>query len=184
VTRSDGELLRAHLAGDPMAFRELADRYYRLLWRIALDNSGNPEDAADAVQDALLRAHQAAATCRADGSISGWLGQIQRNVCRDRHRRARSRPAEPIPAFELDQVPAPRNPIAEHENRMVVHAALAELPPEQRAVVVLVELYGYPVSEAAERLGIAVGTVKSRGSRARVRLQQIMRALQPAAEER
>jgi len=51
-------------------------------------------------------------------------------------------------------------------------------------LVVLVELYGYPVSEAAERLGIAVGTVKSRGSRARVRLQQIMRALQPAAEER
>jgi RNA polymerase sigma-70 factor (ECF subfamily) len=187
VTRSDAELLRAHLAGDRAAFHELTSRYQPLLWSLALYWLRCREDADEAVWDTLARAHQAAASCRADDSIRGWLVQILRNICTDRQRHNRSRPAEPVPGEVLEQIPAPRNPIADHELRMDVEAALAQLPEHQRMVLWLVEVNGYPVSEVAELLGIAAGTVKSRGARGRVRMEQILRPgrpLQPATEER
>ena len=187
MTRSDAELLRAHLAGDRAAFHELTSRYQSLLWPMAQYWLRCREDAEEAVQDTLARAHQAAASCRADDSIRAWLVQILKNICTDRQRHNRSRPAEPVPGEVLEQLPAPRNPIADHELRMDVRAALAELPEHQRMVLWLVEVHGFPVSEVAELLGIAVGTVKSRGARGRIRMSQILRPgrpLQPATEER
>ncbi|HTF55612.1 MAG TPA: sigma-70 family RNA polymerase sigma factor [Pseudonocardia sp.] len=186
MTRSDAELLRAHLAGDRAAFHELTSRYQSLLWNFAQYWLHCREDAEEAVQDTLTRAYQAAASCRADDSIRGWLVQILKNICTDRQRHNRSRPAEPVPGEVLEQLPAPRNPIADHELRMDVRTALAELPREQRIVLTLVEM-GYQVSEVAAVLGIAVGTVKSRGARGRIRMGQILspdRPLQPATEER
>jgi RNA polymerase sigma-70 factor, ECF subfamily len=187
VTCSDAQLLRAHLSGDRRAFHELVDRYQALLWRIARYRLRCAEDAAEAVQDAFLRAHQSAASCRAADSICSWLIQILTNVCYDRGRYNGARPAEPTPAEVLDTVPEPRNSIAELEDRLDVLDALAELSEDQRSVVLLVDLAGYPVREAAAMLGVPVGTVKSRGGRARARLQQLMhpvRPLQCVTEER
>jgi RNA polymerase sigma-70 factor, ECF subfamily len=188
VTRSDAELLRAHLAGDRGAFTVLATRYERLLWQIAKNKLGDREDAADAVQDTLLRAHQAAARCQSTDSIRAWLVRILLNICLDRFRRDKARPADPIPADVLEQVPAPRNPISDHETRLDVYDALAQLPPEQGEILLLVDIAGWSVSEVAEQLGIAEGTVKSRGWRGRRRMTELCRidlpSLQSATEER
>jgi RNA polymerase sigma-70 factor (ECF subfamily) len=187
VTRSDGELLRAHLTGDRQAFAELADRHLPTLWAVARRTLNSREDAADAVQDALLHAHQAAASCRAEGSARTWLVRIVLNACLDRYRRNRARPSDPTPGTELERLAAHRDAIADHELRLDVESALAQLPFEQRVVIVLVDMHGYRTSEVADMLGVAVGTVKSRGWRGRLRLAELLgnlRATQTVGEQR
>jgi RNA polymerase sigma-70 factor (ECF subfamily) len=174
VTRSDLELVRAHLAGEQGAFRDLATRYEPLLWPIAVGRLRDQRDAAEAVQDALVRAYTCADQYRGDASVRTWLTRILINACLDRHRHNRSRPAEPMPAEVLELVPAPRDPIADRETSLDVTRALRRLPDEQRVVIELVELHGYQLSEVAGLLGVAVGTVKSRRARARLRLQALL----------
>jgi RNA polymerase sigma-70 factor, ECF subfamily len=175
MIRSDAELLRAHLDGDRRAFAELVDRHRTYLWSIARRSLDSVEDAAEAVQDALLRAHQGAAGYRHEATVRSWLVRIVVNACLDRHRRNRARPAVPITDVELGRLPTRRDPIADLELRMLVQRALAELPIEQRMVIVLVDLLGYPVGEAADMLEIRPGTVKSRGARGRARLAELLR---------
>ncbi len=115
MTRSEGELLAAHLAGDPLAFGELFNKLYPRLWVTAIHTLDSREDAAEAVLDALTRAHQGAAGFRADSSVATWVHRILLNVCRDRHRHNRSRPAIPMPSPDFDQIPGHRNVIAERE---------------------------------------------------------------------
>jgi RNA polymerase sigma-70 factor (ECF subfamily) len=191
VTRSDAELLRAHLAGDTAAYPELFNRYRDALWWEAMAQLRNREDAADAVQDTMLRAYLAAASCTSEASAWPWLRAIVRNICLDRHRRAQARSAEPVPDEVLERLPAPRNAIVDHEERMDVSAALAQLPLDQGRAIFLVELAGYPVSEAADLLGVAAGTVKSRGWRGRKRFAELYRGdtgdtapTRPVTEER
>ncbi|WP_051580674.1 RNA polymerase sigma factor SigM [Pseudonocardia acaciae] len=180
MIRSDAELLRAHLDGDRRAFGELVDRHSSYLWTVARRSLDSREDAAEAVQDALLRAHQRAAGYRGEATVRSWLVRIVVNACLDRHRRNQARPAVPVGGTEFETLPAPRDPIADHELHLVVQRALAELPVEQRMVIVLVDLLGYPVGEVADMLEIAPGTVKSRGARGRARLAELLR---PGARE-
>ena len=71
--RDDRALLRAHLAGDPAAFATLVTRHRDRLWAVALRTTGHREDAADALQDALVSAHQRAATYRGEAAVTTWL---------------------------------------------------------------------------------------------------------------
>jgi RNA polymerase sigma-70 factor (ECF subfamily) len=180
VVRSDGELLLAHLRGDRYAFAELVDRHAGVLWTVALRTLRDERDAAEVVQDALVRAHQHAADYRGEATVRGWLVRIVVNACRDRYRRAGSRPVEVRDELALLRVPAPRDPIADHDLRMDLRDALGALPLEQRMVVVLVTMLGYPTEEVADMLGIAVGTVKSRGARARAVLAEALADRAPA----
>jgi RNA polymerase sigma-70 factor (ECF subfamily) len=104
------------------------------------------------------------------------------NACLDRMRRRQSRPTVPLP--EVDRTPAPS---VDRETAIVVRAALAQLPIDQRAALVLVDLQGYPVADAARVLGVAEGTVKSRCARGRARLAVILGHLrnpdQPAGSD-
>ena len=88
--RSDSELLAAHVGGDRYAFEELFYRHHRQLYRLAMMTSRNPDDAADALQDALLSAHRTAASFRRDAAVSSWLYRIVVNACLDRLRRNKS----------------------------------------------------------------------------------------------
>jgi len=170
--RTDAELLAAHRAGEPDAFGELAGRYWRELWAIALRTLGNPHDAADAVQEALVAAYRRAATYRGDAAVQTWLRRIVVNACIDRIRHERVRPTVPLPEREL---PSPRpDPAVEVATRMAVGEALAVVPVEQRIAVVLVDVQGYPVAEAAAILEVPVGTVKSRCARGRARLAGLL----------
>ena len=163
--RDDAALLRAHLAGDRDAFGELVTRHRDRLWAVALRTMGDRDAAADALQDALLSAYRAAERFRGDSAVTTWLHRIVVNACLDRIRRQRARPTQPLPEVDTTVAPAP-----DRDLRIDVEAALARLPVEQRAALVLVDVQGYPVSEAAEMLGVAEGTIKSRCARGRARL--------------
>lgn len=163
----DRALLAAHVAGDPHAFDALLRRHRSRLWAVAVRTLGDPEEAADAVQDASISAYRGAAGYRGDARVTTWLHRIVVNACLDRARRRAVRPTVPLP----EQAPAdPRDLLAERETSVVVQQALAELPEEQRMALVLVDLSGCSVDEAADILQVPPGTVKSRCSRGRARL--------------
>jgi RNA polymerase sigma-70 factor (ECF subfamily) len=178
--RDDVALLRAHAAGDREAFGEIVRRHRDRLWAVALRTLGDPEEAADALQDALLSAYRAADGFRGDSAVTTWLHRIVVNACLDRVRRRQARPT--VPLTEADPTPAPA---PDRDTAMVVRAALAQLPLEQRVSLVLVDLYGYAVAEAAAMLGVAEGTVKSRCARGRARLAILLGHLRvPDAPDR
>jgi RNA polymerase sigma-70 factor, ECF subfamily len=169
---SDAELLAAHQCGDREAFGHLAGRYTDRMWGVAVRTLNDPEDAADAVQEALVAAYQRAHTYRGEASVRTWLHRIVINTCIDRIRRERSRPTVPWPTAD---VPARRpDPATELATRMAVGDALAALPWEQRVAVVLVDVQGWAVAEVAEVLEVPVGTVKSRCARGRARLAVLL----------
>ncbi|SDE55888.1 RNA polymerase sigma-70 factor, ECF subfamily [Rhodococcus tukisamuensis] len=175
---SDAQLLAAHASGDARAFSELLGRHYDHLWQTARRTSYTPEDAADALQEALLNAHRTAATFRADAAVRSWLHRIVVNACLDRIRRNKARPTVPLPEDDQHEPSHPRDAMTDRETSMAIEDALFTLSPEQRAAVVAVDLEGYSVAEAAALLGIPEGTVKSRCARARHRLAQELSYLQ------
>lgn len=167
VDRSDAELLAAHVAGDRYAFEELFYRHQRQLYRLAHLSSRSPEDAADALQDAMLKAHRNARAFRHDCAVSSWLYRIVVNACLDRLRRHMHAPATTTLDDDACHV---GDPMPAVDTAIVVERALMRLPVEQRAAVVAVDMQGYSVAETAQMLGVAEGTVKSRCSRARAKL--------------
>lgn len=193
VGRTDAELLGAHVAGDAEAFGELFGRHRERLWAVALRTTGNPEDAADGLQDAMVAAFRRAATFRGDSAVTTWLHRVVVNACLDRLRANAVRRAEPLPD-EPEETPGgrlrgagpqdPADAALQADRRARVLAALAALPPDQRAALVLVDMEGYPVAEAAEILDCAVGTVKSRCFRGRARLALALHDLLEDPEDR
>ncbi|WP_210439333.1 RNA polymerase sigma factor SigM [Nocardioides xinjiangensis] len=188
--RSDQALLQAHVDGDTEAFGELFARHRDRLWAVALRTMGNPEDAADGFQDGMVAAFRRAGSYRGEAAVTTWLHRVVVNACLDRLRAAKIRRLDALPddvedrgtvvasAVRDDQPDA----VAEDtERRQRVLAALATLPAEQRAALVLVDMEGYPVAEVAAMLGCAEGTVKSRCSRGRTKLAALLADLQQEA---
>ncbi len=184
---SDADLLRLHAAGDPEAFGLLFLRHKERLWAVALRIVCDPDDAADALQEAMISAFRRAADFRGDSAVTTWLHRIVVNAALDALRRRKSRSI--AWSGDPDELPIPeprRGPGGEAghagaatagpggaekiETRLDVDAALQVLPPPQRAALVLVDMLGYPVAEAARILGVSEGTVKSRCARGRARL--------------
>ena len=182
--RSDKELLAAHVAGDPEAFATLVGRHRDRLWAVALRTMRNPEDAADALQEAYIAAFRRAGTFRGDAQVTTWLHRVVVNACLDRLRRMKSRATEAMPD-DLDRVNelaavAGTDPLEAREQQSVVAAALAQLNPDQRTALVLVDMEGYSVDEAAVILGCPPGTIKSRCARGRARLVPLLAELEQA----
>jgi RNA polymerase sigma-70 factor, ECF subfamily len=172
-TDDDATLMRRHVEGDPDAFGEIVRRHRDRLWAVAIRTLGNPEDAADALQDALVNAFRRAGSFRAESAVTTWLHRIVVNACIDRVRRTAARPAVVL-ADDFDVASPAHDPGTQTALRLDVEAALATLPDEQRVPLVLVDMEGYPVSEVADMLGCPVGTVKSRCARARARLLPLL----------
>ena len=169
---SDAQLLERHVEGDPEAFGVLFLRHRDRLWAVALRTLCDPEEAADALQEAMISAFRRAGDFRGDSAVTTWLHRIVVNASLDRLRRRAGRPAvsagdeetfEALVAHEDD-------PARLSDTRMDVDAALRTLPPAQRAALVLVDMLGFSVADAAVILDISSGTVKSRCARARARL--------------
>lgn len=182
-TATDAELLASHCAGDPEAFTELVKRHRDRLWAVALRTTGDPEEASDAVQDALISAYRRADQFRGESAVTTWLHRIVVNASLDRMRRRAVRPWVPLPeesgeegsrAVLVDDsaLADPRDAIESRETALEVQAALNELPPDQRAAIVLVDLEGYSVEEASRILECPEGTVKSRCFRGRAKLAE------------
>ncbi len=178
-TLGDADLLARHVGGDPDAFGEIVTRHRDRLWAVALRTLGNPDDASDALQDALLSAYRGAAGFRGNSAVTTWLHRIVVNACLDLARRRSARPTQPL--LTEPGVSAP-DVITDRETALAVTDALRSLPTDQSAAVVLVDIEGFSVDEAAQILGVPTGTVKSRCARARARLAQRLYDLNPNAE--
>jgi len=174
------------VAGDPDAFGELFRRHRERLWGVAVRTLRDPEEAADALQDAMIAAFRRAGSFRGDSAVTTWLYRIVVNAALDRmRRRAARRTAAGQDEETLDALATDRRPQADpsgsSDTTIDVRAALQHLVPEQRAALVLVDMLGYPVADAAQILGVSQGTLKSRAARGRARLRPRLAHLRPAA---
>jgi RNA polymerase sigma-70 factor (ECF subfamily) len=184
--------------GDVQAFNELVERYQRLAYNVAYRTLGQADEAADATQDAFLSAFRAINEFRGQ-SFKAWLLRIVVNSCYDELRRRRRRPADSLEAMaeraegttaaeraSTDSNAGPEMTALRSETAEVIQRVLDSLPSDQRFVVTLCDVQGLSYEEAASALGLAVGTVKSRLSRARVLLrdQLVARGELPAVTRR
>lgn len=181
MSRSDDALLAAHVAGDPEAFAELFGRHADRLWSLALRTLQRPEDAEEVLQEAMLAAFRRAGSFRGEAAVGTWLYRIVLNACLDRLRRGKTHPTvfagpEIVAALPSPAV-GPEAVVLQRELSQEVERALGQLNADQRTAIVLVDLDGYSIDEAAVLLGCAPGTVKSRCSRGRAKLAPLLRHL-------
>ena len=177
VDPTDADLLRLHADGDADAFGQLIRRHQDRLWAVALRTTCDPEEAADALQDALISAHRAAGRFRGDSQVTTWLHRIVVNACLDRLRRRQARAQVALP--DDGSTPDPHDAVAQADTAMVVTQGLAQLPDDQRVAIVLVDIDGHTIDEVAAMLQVPAGTVKSRCSRGRARLAVVLSDLDP-----
>jgi RNA polymerase sigma-70 factor (ECF subfamily) len=170
---SDGELIERIGAGDPSAFEELYRRYARPIFALAQRRLGDRGRAEDAVQEAFASVWRSAATYRAErGAGSHWLYAVARNAIVDRGRARGENPMDP--AEEVSAEPSPPERAESDWAAWLVHRAMAELPEREQAVLELAYWGGLSQSEIADRLGIPLGTVKTRTRSALSRLADLL----------
>jgi len=168
------------VGGDRSAFARLMEHYqsacYGLAWRLL----GDPDQAADATQDAFIHAYDALRSYRG-GIFRSWLMRITANASYDILRRAQRRPTTVLPEPEEGKAELPDigavNPFDEAQKSELyryLERALRLLPEDQRVAVVLCDVYGMDYGEVAAMTASPIGTVKSRIHRGRLRLREIL----------
>jgi RNA polymerase sigma-70 factor (ECF subfamily) len=160
--------------------RDHSSRVYRLAYRL----TGNRHDAEDLTQEVFVRVFQALPTYR-PGTFEGWIYRITTNLFLDQARRRRRIRFDALPLDFGDRMPGP-TPTPDHEVARDlfdpdIEAALAELPPEYRAAVVLCDVEGLTYEEIARALDVKLGTVRSRIHRGRSMLRKALRHRAPTA---
>jgi RNA polymerase sigma-70 factor (ECF subfamily) len=174
----ESALIARVLAGDADAFEPLVLEHQTNVYRLALRLMGNEADAADAAQDAFLKAYTSLSSFRGDSRFSVWLYRLTNNVCIDALRRRRDTvPLETEDAQgEAEELPLPDERwspeiLAERaEDIRAVRTAMAALPPDCREILTLREIGGLSYEELSAALRLELGTVRSRLSRARKKL--------------
>jgi len=179
-------LIYAAQHGDLDAFNRLVLAYQNLAYTQAYRVMGESDAAEDATQNAFIAAYQKLNTYRG-GSFRAWLLRIVTNTCIDEIRRTRRQPTVPLepvddygeevesPHWSVDPGELPEDGAVRAELRRAIEHCLADLPLEFRTVVVLVDVQGMDYAEAADAVQTPIGTVRSRLSRARTRLQNCLR---------
>lgn len=173
-TESDGDIVRAVLAGDRERYAQLVERYRDRYARYAAQMLGSTDAAEDAVQDAFVRAFDQLAQCQDPDKFVGWFFLILRNRCFAEQRRNRTK----APLEAADGVAAADRSDSgteTAERRRALQVALLELTPEQREVFVLKHVEGLSYGEIAERLSTSVPSLKMRMHRAYDRLREQLR---------
>lgn len=168
--------------GDQAAFEQLVLLYEKRVFALTLRMCKNPEDAAEAAQEAFLAAWQGLPFFRGDASFSTWLYRLASNACVDLLRREGRHRAAAGPSLndeELnldvpDHAPSPQAMAEQTELRTQIEAGLAALPPDYRQVLILREMHQRTYDEIADILDLDLGTVKSRISRGRKQLRKIL----------
>jgi len=188
MSRAEETLVQAcQRDGNPAAFEELVTRYEKKVYNLAYRLTGNHNDACDVAQEAFVRVYTRIGDFRGDAAFSTWLYRIVCNAGKDqlrqrRRRRAVSLDAGSKPRGEAgggprqvpDTNPGPDEAIEKRETQHEVHLALQELSPDHRRIIVLRDLQGLGYDEISQVLGLSLGTVKSRLSRARRSLRQVL----------
>lgn len=174
--RTDAELVRVACRGDRDAYCVLVTRHQERLYRRALVMVGDPDLAADMVQDAFVRAYVGLRSADPD-RFAGWLHRILRNVCLDELRAPRHRVTD-LP----DDLTSGLDPGREMEQRVMgetLGQALAALGPNLREAFVLKHVDGLSYQEMADHTGVATGALKMRVKRAREALQRLLQPMEP-----
>ncbi|MHB1319243.1 MAG: sigma-70 family RNA polymerase sigma factor [Anaerolineae bacterium] len=175
--------MAAAQCGSADAFNELVLRYQSQAYNLAYHLIKDPAAADDATQEAFLSAYRSLSHFRG-GSFRAWLLRIVANACYDELRRRRRQPKVSWADFgDLDEEanprladpgPDPEESLQQQELRRVLERALGKLPEHQRITLMLIDSLGLSYEEAAQAMGIAVGTVKSRLARARGEMQELL----------
>ena len=180
MQREDDRLVEAALDGDARAFELLMEKHESKMYAVALRMCQNREDAQDCLQDAMLRIYKALPSFKGQSSFSTWAYRITMNTCLDELRRKKVRQASSLDQMlDLGWSPVDENNSTEHhadnmELKRNLSRAIQTLPEEMRAAVVLRDVQGFSYDEIAEMLSTNVGTVKSRISRGREKLREIL----------
>lgn len=177
-------IVRKVLAGDVNAFEQLVIENQKSVYNLALKITKNESDALDVSQDVFLKAYTNLENFRGDSRFSVWLYRLAYNTCIDASRKSKTgmnisltvqdEDSESTELDLADSKPLPEEEMERRETQREVQAAIQELPEEQRKIIVMREFSDMAYEDIAATLGISVGTVKSRLSRARKNLAKIL----------
>ena len=178
---TDEFTLRRAQKGDAQAFEQLVTPHEQMLWRVCWHYTHHQEDAADCLQETMLKAWRAIKSYRSECSLSSWLYRIASTVCLDFLRKQKRLP-QTESADELaeegfspvDESPTPDEAILKAESADSIRAAIDSLPEDMRTVIILYALQGLPYEEIADTMSTSVGTVKSRLNRARQKIAKFL----------
>lgn len=183
-------LITAARDGDLDSFNQIVDQYQTMVYRVCRRILGDAERAEDVTQDTFVKAYSSLDQYHG-GSFKSWLARIATNRCYDVLRSERRRPATSLDAEPVETQPrwsvepAAENPDSYADRSQLsayLERALSELPDDQRDVIILADIHGYRYDEIAQAVDASVGTVKSRISRARARLREMLRSDDQARE--
>ncbi len=180
---AESRLLESARKGDRAALTALLERHQQRVFGFGVKMCGDSEDAKDVAQDTLLTMARTMKDFRGEASLSTWLYTVARSFCIKKRRRTKGAPAfhEPLDRVHHDisgePSSTPEQALLGREARETVAAALDELEPEAREVVVLRDIEGLTAAEVAEVTGVSVAAVKSRLHRARAALREHLLAL-------
>lgn len=184
VSKSLDELLVERAKnGDAEAFERLIQQYEKKVYNFAYRYVGNPEDAADIAQEALVRAYTSLSNFRGNSSFQTWLLRITYNACLDELRKRSRQKLTSIDETVFgdegemarqfaDSADGPEALVEREELQRTVHETIQELDDEHRTMILMRDLQGYSYNQIADVLGLNLGTVKSRINRARQALKE------------
>lgn len=179
---TDEFTLRRAQKGDAQAFETLVTPHEQMLWRVCWHYTHHQEDAADCLQEAMLKAWKAIGSYRGECAFTSWLYRIASTVCLDFLRRQKRLPqtesademAEEDGFTPVDDSPTPDEALLQAESAQQIKAGIDTLPAEMRTVLILYALQGMGYEEIAAAAQVSVGTVKSRLNRARQKLAKFL----------
>lgn len=180
---TDEFTLRRAQKGDAQAFERLVTPHEQTLWRVCWHYTHHQEDAADCLQETMLKAWRSIGQYRGDCELSTWLYRIAATVCVDfLRKRKRLPPTESADEMAetgthpVDASPTPDEAALNAESAQQLRQAIDSLPADMRTALVLYALEGQPYEAIAEITGASIGTVKSRISRARQKIAAFLAA--------
>ncbi|MCL2811422.1 MAG: sigma-70 family RNA polymerase sigma factor [Clostridia bacterium] len=166
--------------GDADAFEQLVTPYERKLYAVCLRLMSSPQDAQDALQDAMLRLWRGLQDFDERARFATWAYRVATNACLDALRKQKKRFASSLEALEEegympeDPAASPEDAVIRNTRQQAVRDALTELPPDARAALVLRDIQGESYEGVAQALGLTLGTAKSRIHRAREKLAGLL----------
>lgn len=174
----DSELASRSQNGDMGAFNQIVERYQRQVFGLTARILGNPASAEDATQETFISAYRAIGKFKG-GSLRAWLFRIASNNCYDVLRSSKRRPEQSLdesmenPMFQVESAdPTPEQLALRGELGEYIQTAILALAPDQRTVLVMIDVQGMSYEETSQATGASIGTVKSRLSRARGRVRE------------
>ena len=181
ISTEDASLVARARTGDLAAFNTLVETHQDAVYGLCLRMLASSHAAEDVTQDVFLAAYRHIDSYRG-GLFRAWLLRIAANACTDELRRRQRRPQTSLDLMTEDGSPldlpdeseSPEESVLRGELSRYIQAGLMALPPDQRAVVVLCDVQGLTYEEISEALNASLGTVKSRLSRGRARLRELL----------